>query len=49
MEDYQNDEDRERDVDDEDSYPEDGIVPTTYTDDPISRQCAASRDGEAER
>ena len=35
MEDYQNDEDRERDVDDEDSYPEDGIVPTTYTDDPI--------------
>ena len=35
MEDYQNDEDRERDNDDEDSYSEDGIIPTTYTDNPI--------------
>ena len=35
MEDYQNDDDRERDDSDEESYPEDGIIPAAYTDDPI--------------
>lgn len=35
MEDYQNDDDRERDDSDEASYPEDGIIPAAYTDDPI--------------
>ena len=35
MEDYQNDNDRERDDSDEESYPEDGIIPAAYTDDPI--------------
>ena len=35
MEDYQNDADRERDDSDEESYPEDGIIPAAYTDDPI--------------
>lgn len=35
MEDYQNDDDRERDDSDEESYLEDGIIPAAYTDDPI--------------
>ena len=35
LEDYQHEDDRQRDDSDEDSYSEDGIIPATYTDDPI--------------